>query len=248
MSFEARVKATQDLIREAGAHAPVSLALSLGVEDMVLLDFIHSYNQTLSAPQAGVDAPALSAPNPSAKIEAFVLDTGRLHEESYTLLASLSTRYPKVKIRVFFPQAAAIEQFVRLNGINGFYESIGQRKGCCEIRKVEPLRRALAPLKAWITGLRREQSPTRQDLSTKEDDTSFGLLKFNPLLDWSTDDVWRYVREHNVPTNALHDQGYPSIGCAPCTRAIQPGEDIRAGRWWWESADQKECGLHAQPK
>ncbi len=237
MSFEARVKTTQELIREAGAHAPVSLALSLGVEDMVLLDFIHDYNQGLSASQTDASA---------AKIEAFVLDTGRLHEESYTLLAGLSTRYPKVKIRVFFPEAAAVEQFVRLNGINGFYDSVGQRKGCCEIRKVEPLRRALAPLKAWITGLRREQSPTRQDLSTKEDDTNFGLLKFNPLLDWSTEEVWRYVREHHVPTHALHEQGYPSIGCAPCTRAIQPGEDIRAGRWWWESADHKECGLHVQ--
>jgi phosphoadenosine phosphosulfate reductase len=220
----------QKWIQSAAENAPSALALSLGVEDMVLLDLIHTHNLGTSA----------------TRIEAFVLDTGRLHEESYSLLASLTERYPKVKIRVFFPEAPKVEQYVRLSGINGFYDSIGQRKECCEIRKVEPLRRALAPLKSWITGLRREQSPTRQDLTEREEDKTFNLLKYNPLLEWTTQDIWDYVTLHNVPTNALHQKGYPSIGCAPCTRPIQEGEDLRAGRWWWESAEHKECGLHVR--
>jgi phosphoadenosine phosphosulfate reductase len=217
-------------ISEAAAHSPSALALSLGVEDMVLLDLIHNHNEQ------GLNTP----------IEAFVLDTGRLHEESYSLLASLSELYPKVKVRVFFPEASAVEQYVRLNGINGFYDSVGQRKTCCDVRKVAPLKRALAPLKSWITGLRREQSPTRQDLSECEQDTTFNLLKYNPLLEWSTEAIWQYVERYGVPVNALHQKGYPSIGCAPCTRPIQTGEDLRAGRWWWESAEHKECGLHVR--
>jgi phosphoadenosine phosphosulfate reductase len=229
-TLEERLEQSRSWIARAGTHTPSSLALSLGVEDMILLDMIHQYNSQHN--------------DTEKRIGAFVLDTGRLHEESYTLLASLPTRYPKVKIRVYFPETDAVEQYVRLNGINGFYESTIQRKACCEIRKVEPLHRALAPLQSWITGLRREQSPTRHDLQEEEQDASFGLLKFNPLLDWSTEEVWNYAKQYNVPVNALHAQGYPSLGCSPCTRAIQPGEDIRAGRWWWESAEHKECGLH----
>jgi phosphoadenosine phosphosulfate reductase len=220
----------QHWVQLAAENAPSALALSLGVEDMVLLDLIHAHNLSTTG----------------SRIEAFVLDTGRLHEESYSLLASLTERYPKVKVRVFFPEASKVEQYVRLSGINGFYDSIGQRKECCEIRKVEPLRRALAPLKSWITGLRREQSPTRHDLTECEEDKTFNLLKYNPLLEWTTQDIWNYVALHNVPTNALHQKGYPSIGCAPCTRRIQEGEDLRAGRWWWESAEHKECGLHVR--
>jgi phosphoadenosine phosphosulfate reductase len=135
---------------------------------------------------------------------------------------------------------------VRINGVNAFYESVAQRKDCCHMRKVEPLRRALTGKKSWVTGLRRAQAVTRKDLPVSEFDADYGLEKFNPLADWSEDDVWNYIRANDVPYNALHDKGYPSIGCAPCTRAIQPGEDVRAGRWWWENADSKECGLHVK--
>jgi phosphoadenosine phosphosulfate reductase len=228
--FTELIEKTHTRIQRVAAYLPSSLALSLGVEDMVLLDFIHHYNTAIEQPEQ--------------RIGAFVLDTGRLHEESYALLSSLPSRYPKVKIRLYFPETDAIEHYVRLNGINGFYESTVQRKTCCDIRKVQPLHRALAPLQSWITGLRREQSPTRQTIAEEEHDSSFGLHKFNPLVDWTTEAIWEYVRLKDVPVNALHQQGYPSIGCAPCTRAIQAHEDIRAGRWWWESDDHKECGLH----
>jgi phosphoadenosine phosphosulfate reductase len=145
---------------------------------------------------------------------------------------------------VFFPDTAGVESWVELNGANGFYRSVAQRKQCCHIRKVEPLGRALQGKRAWLTGLRREQSAARQTLEFKEWDETHGIPKFNPLADWTLDDVWVYIRANGVPYNALHDRGYPSIGCAPCTRAVQAGEDIRAGRWWWEQTNAKECGLH----
>jgi phosphoadenosine phosphosulfate reductase len=150
------------------------------------------------------------------------------------------------KVKIYSPQHDAVESFVRVNGINGFYESTSQRKGCCEVRKLEPLKRALAGKRAWVTGLRRDQSVTRLELEPVAFDATQGLYKFSPLADWSHEDVWNYIRSHSVPYNTLHDRGYPSIGCAPCTRAVAPGEDVRAGRWWWESAMNKECGLHPQ--
>lgn len=203
-------------------HPPVTFACSFGLEDMVLLDTIAKH-----VPQ----------------IEVFTLDTGRLPEETYSLLDTVRDRYP-ITVRIYFPEAAEMELWVAQNGPNGFYRSVAQRQQCCHIRKVKPLQRALAGKKAWITGLRREQSAQRQNLQLEGWDDANGLLKLSPLLEWSLDDVWGYIKTHGVRYNALHDRGYPSIGCAPCTRAIHEGEDIRAGRWWWEQASTKECGLH----
>jgi phosphoadenosine phosphosulfate reductase len=149
-------------------------------------------------------------------------------------------------VEVYFPEAEDVEDMVCLNGINLFRESVAARKRCCEVRKIRPLQRALAGLDAWICGLRADQSPTRGGLSPIDWDEANGLVRIAPLAPWSEDDVWEYVRAHNVPVNALHDEGFRSIGCAPCTRATEPGEDVRAGRWWWESPEHKECGLHAR--
>lgn len=201
---------------------PAAFASSFGVEDMLLLDLIVRF-----------------APG----IEIFTLDTGRLPEETYALMNKIAERYG-VKVREYFPQAKAVEQYVQQHGPNAFYESVELRKACCHMRKVEPLKRALAGKKAWVTGMRRGQSVTRGSTPESEFDKDHGLYKFNPLYNWTEKEVWTYVRDHDVPYNALHDKGYSSIGCAPCTRAITPGEDIRAGRWWWENAENKECGLH----
>jgi phosphoadenosine phosphosulfate reductase len=226
MALAERITRSIALLREAeGLHAPAVFTTSLGVEDMVLADLIVRH---------------------APKIAIATLDTGRLPPQTYDLLA-LAERHFKRRIEVFFPDAGSVEQYVRYNGVNGFFESVTQRKGCCEVRKVEPLKRALAGKRAWVTGMRREQAASRAALAEQAWDEDHQLTKFNPLIDWSLDEVWDYVREHGVPYNALHDQGYPSIGCAPCTRAVAPGEDLRAGRWWWESADQKECGLHVSP-
>ena len=226
MPLQERIAHTISLLREAeGSHSPAVFTTSLGVEDMALADLIVKH---------------------APKIAIATLDTGRLPAQTYELLAQ-AERHFKRRIEVFFPQAQAVEQYVRYNGINGFFESVTQRKGCCEVRKVEPLGRALAGKRAWITGMRRDQAATRAALAEQAWDQDHGLTKFNPLIEWSLEEVWAYVRENGVPYNALHDQGYPSIGCAPCTRAVAPGEDVRAGRWWWESADQKECGLHVSP-
>ena len=175
-------------------------------------------------------------------IEVFTLDTGRLPEETHTLLDKVREKYP-VSIRVYFPESSAVESWIEQNGANGFYKSVSQRLQCCHIRKVQPLQRALAGKKSWITGLRREQSNQRQSLQEESWDDANGLWKFNPLLEWTNQEVWSYIKANGVPYNGLHDRGYPSIGCAPCTRAVQPGEDSRAGRWWWETSE-KECGLH----
>ncbi len=201
---------------------PAAFACSFGAEDMVLLDLIAAH---------------------ARRIEVFTLDTGRLPAETYTLMDEVRERY-SVPLRVYFPDTREVETWVEQNGVNGFYRSAAQRKQCCHIRKVVPLGRALAGKKAWVTGLRREQSVTRQGLEEREWDASNQMFKFSPLLDWTEDEVWSYMRAHNVPYNALHEKGYPSIGCAPCTRAIAPGEDVRAGRWWWEQPEGKECGLH----
>jgi phosphoadenosine phosphosulfate reductase len=204
-------------------HSPTAFACSFGAEDMVLLDAIARHVR---------------------KIEVFTLDTGRLPEETHALLETVRDKYPIV-IRTYFPDARAVETWVEQNGPNGFYKSVSQRLQCCHIRKVEPLQRALTGKKSWITGLRREQSQARQTLLREAWDDANGLIKINPLLEWALEDVWAYIKAQDVPYNALHDRGYPSIGCAPCTRAVEPGEDVRAGRWWWETS-AKECGLHKQ--
>jgi phosphoadenosine phosphosulfate reductase len=206
-------------------YSPASFACSFGAEDMVLLDLIAKH---------------------AKGIEVFSLDTGRLPEETHALLDTVRDKYA-IPIRLYFPESQAVETWIEQNGANGFYRSVAQRLQCCEIRKVRPLQRALTGKKAWVTGLRREQNANRQNLQVESWDDANGLLKFNPLLEWTNDDVWSYIRANDVPYNALHDRGYPSIGCAPCTRAVQSGEDSRAGRWWWESTE-KECGLHLHRK
>ncbi len=201
---------------------PVVFANSLGAEDMVLTDIIARNRLDIGM---------------------FSLDTGRLPQETYDLMQKVGERYD-IPLKVYFPDSAAVEKYVAQNGVNGFYDSVAARKGCCFVRKVEPLRRALSGKKAWVTGLRREQAVTRGTLEVSAYDADFDLQKFNPLLDWTNKEVWAYIRQYEVPYNKLHDQFYPSIGCAPCTRSISAGEDIRAGRWWWENPDSKECGLH----
>jgi len=213
------------LHRVSEQHSPAALASSFGAEDMVLTDLI--------------------ARNALA-IDVFTLDTGRLPGETYALIDRVRNHYG-LPIEVYYPDARALERYVGANGLNAFYRSVELRQGCCAIRKTEPLARALAGKRAWITGQRRSQSLTRSDVATAEFDATHGLHKFNPLAEWSNDEVWSYIRAQGVPYNALHDRGYPSIGCAPCTRSIEPGEDIRAGRWWWEHPEHRECGLHRRP-
>lgn len=225
--LQEKVSAALALLRRIAAeHAPAALASSLGAEDMVLTDLIF---------------------RDALRIEVFTLDTGRLHNETYALLDAIAARYG-TRLRVMFPRSDAVEDYVSNYGINGFYSSVELRKACCYIRKVEPLRRALAGKKAWITGLRRGQSAARQEVELKSYDSDNGLLKFNPLADWSQAEIWNYIRGHAVPYNELHDRGFPSIGCAPCTRAVAAGEDVRAGRWWWEQDGVQECGLHSARK
>jgi len=173
------------------------------------------------------------------------LDTGRLFPETYALLAETEERYG-IKIQVFFPDRVAVEEMVAERGINLFRHSIGNRKLCCRVRKLDPLKRALAPYRAWICGLRREQSVTRAEIQLVEHDAANGLTKINPLAGWSEQAVWGYIAARQVPYNPLHDQGFPSIGCACCTRAIKRTEELRAGRWWWEEPEHKECGLHTR--
>ncbi len=179
----------------------------------------------------------------SIEVEIFTLDTGRLHEETHALIALARARYGR-PIRMLVPDAAELEAYVARHGSNAFYDSVALRRRCCEIRKLAPLRRALAGKSLWITGLRRGQSAARAEVAMLAHDEVHGLMKLNPLVDWSEAHVTAYVARHDVPVNVLHARGYPSIGCAPCTRAVQPGEDPRAGRWWWEQAGARECGLH----
>jgi phosphoadenosine phosphosulfate reductase len=179
-------------------------------------------------------------------IEIFVLDTGRLHGDTLALVDEIRAAY-KLEVRVYKPDPVAVDQYVQANGRDGFYRDIDLRKRCCEIRKVEPLRRALAGKRAWITGQRREHSAGRTALVEREFDAAHGMEKFNPLAAWSEGELWSYLRAFGVPYNRLYDQGYRSIGCAPCTRPVRPDEDVRAGRWWWEAPEQRECGLHVAP-
>jgi phosphoadenosine phosphosulfate reductase len=215
----------QTLSEIAERHSPAVLANSLQAEDLVLTHAIAT---------AGLP------------IGVFVLDTGRLHAETLGLIDAIRQRY-SLQIEVYRPQAAAVENYVQLHGRDAFYRSLELRQRCCGIRKVEPLARALAGKRAWITGQRREQAASRAELAEHEYDAAHGLEKFNPLATWSESEVWQYLREHGVPYNRLYDEGYRSIGCAPCTRPVLPTEDARSGRWWWEQPETKECGLHVAP-
>lgn len=218
--------ATAAEILAAGIEAaggPVSLACSFSLEDVAIIDIAH---------KAGLN------------LGVFALDTGRLNEETYEVADALLERY-RIKIDWYFPMHEAVEALESAEGLFSFRESLDKRHACCGIRKVEPLSRALKDLGGWVTGMRREQSVTRGDLKAIElDDLNGGILKINPLIDWSEDQLNSYVEEHHLPKNRLYSQGYRSIGCAPCTRGVKPGEDARAGRWWWESPENKECGLH----
>jgi len=226
MHYEEKLSHSRSLIETAARDfSPAVCASSLGLEDMVLMDLIARW------------APSISI---------FTLDTGRLPQETYDLIERAEQHFRR-RIRVYTPDAAAVEAYVRLNGINGFYQSVTQRMDCCHVRKVEPLRRALSGSRAWLTGLRREQAASRSGLAATEFDAVHGIQKFNPLIDWSLEDVRHHIDARGIPYNALHDRGYPSIGCAPCTRAVAPGEDIRAGRWWWEQGQHQECGIHLRP-
>ncbi len=200
----------------------VCYASSLGAESVVLTDLIWE-----AVPQ----------------IEIFSIDTGRLFPETYDLIERLQQRYGRT-IRIYYPNAAELEGWVGENGINGFREGIEQRRACCAVRKVEPFRRAVSGRGAWVTGIRRGQSPSRATAAPIEWDGMYGLHKVSPLLSWSGEEIWSFFRKKRLPYNRLHDSGLPSIGCAPCTRAVQPGEDARSGRWWWERAGARECGLH----
>lgn len=217
---------TEDLLEWALStfQSRVALASSFQAEESVLIDVMYRLK--------------------GANFRVFTLDTGRLNQETYDCMDSVRDRYG-IKVDVFFPDAQKIERMVAQHGLNLFYQSVELRKTCCGVRKVEPLNRALRELDAWITGLRREQAVTRAQVQKAEIDRDHGgILKLNPLRDWTQKEVWDYIRARNVPYNKLHDQSFSSIGCAPCTRAVKPWEDIRAGRWWWENPESKECGLH----
>ncbi|MFW6350911.1 MAG: phosphoadenylyl-sulfate reductase [Bacteroidota bacterium] len=219
-------KSSVEILDYIASHYPetVKFASSMGAEDQVITHII-----------ANLDSP----------VEIFTLDTGRMFPETYDLIEKTEARY-KLKIRIFFPDAASVEKMVNEKGINLFYRSIENRKQCCGLRKIEPLKRALSGLDGWITGLRKEQSTTRINMQIVEWDENNKMLKFNPLFHWTEEQLWDYIKKNNVPYNVLHDKGFPSIGCQPCTRAVAPGEDVRSGRWWWENPETKECGLHAK--
>jgi phosphoadenosine phosphosulfate reductase len=220
-----RARADDSIARLRNAVAEyknVCYANSLGSESMVLTDLIWE-----AVPQ----------------IEIFSIDTGRLFPETYDLIERLQRRYGR-SLRMYYPDAAGVEDFVARHGINGFRDGLDERRGCCRIRKVQPFRRAVAGRGAWVTGIRRGQSASRALASAVEWDGEYGLYKISPLLDWSESEIWDYIRRKRLPYNVLHDRGFPSIGCEPCTRAVESGADERSGRWWWERADSRECGLH----
>jgi phosphoadenosine phosphosulfate reductase len=222
-------KSAMEVLKWAiNAYAPkIALASSFGAEDVILIDMMVKINK--------------------GKAKIFTLDTGRLNQETYDVMDAIRKKYD-IQIEVYFPEQRETEEMVKIKGMNLMYESVENRKLCCEIRKVHPLNRALSKLDGWITGLRREQAITRANIYKLEIDSSHGnIAKINPLADWTNEMIWDYIHKNNVPYNKLHDSGYPSIGCEPCTRAVHRGEDPRAGRWWWENATQKECGLHWDP-
>lgn len=222
---ELRNSSAQDVVGWAVDHfdeREIAFATSFGAEDQVLTDLLVKRNP---------------------RMQIFTLNTGRLHKETLETLER-TMRFYNIAIKVLTPDRQAVERMEEEYGPDLFYDSVERRKYCCSVRKIDPLKLELVKLKAWICGLRRDQAITRGAVEKIEWDEAFGLFKINPLAEWSEEQVWDYILEHGIPYNALHDQGYPSIGCAPCTRAIQPGEDVRAGRWWWENPEQKECGLH----
>jgi len=219
-------KSPQEVIEKALEllHPDIAFASSFGAEDVVIIDMLMKVN-------------------PEARV--FTLDTGRLNQETYDVIDAVRAKYG-LQVEVRFPDTAEVEDMVKRHGMNLFYKSIELRHLCCGVRKVHPLKRMLSSLKGWMTGVRRDQTPNRSGMAKFQIDEQFGgILKVNPLLDWSWQQVMDYIKEHKVPYNRLIDQGYPSIGCEPCTRAIKEGEDLRAGRWWWEQESDKECGLHA---
>ncbi len=224
---ELETKTAQELIKWAFEEFgdTVSLASSFGAEDVVLIDMVARI---------------------SPQIPVFTLDTGRLPDATYEVMEKVNEKYG-ISIRPYYPLTEAVENLVAEHGPNLFYKSVELRKLCCSVRKIEPLQRALEDLSAWICGLRRQQSVTRTQVKKVEKDgASDSIIKINPLADWTESQIWAYIKENEVPYNRLHDEGYPSIGCQPCTRAVLPGEDVRAGRWWWENPETKECGLHAK--
>lgn len=205
-------------------HPRIAMASSFGAEDVVVIDMLIKIN-------------------PKARI--FTLDTGRLNQETYDVMDEIRKKY-NVNIEVMFPDQNEVEQMVRINGLNLFYDSVGNRKLCCGIRKVHPLNRILSTLDGWITGLRADQTEVRSNANKIEfDEQHNNIIKINPIIEWTWEQTWDYIKKYDIPYNKLHDKGFPSIGCEPCTRAIKSGEPLRAGRWWWESDSQKECGLHA---
>ena len=220
------LKTPQDVLKWAidNLHPKLGLASSFGAEDVAVIDMLMKIN-------------------PKARI--FTLDTGRLNQETYDVMDEIRNKY-NTNIEVMFPDQNEVEQMVRVNGMNLFYQSIGNRKLCCGIRKVHPLNKMLAGLDGWITGLRADQTEVRSNAQKIEIDQQHnGMIKINPIIEWTWEQTWDYIKKNNVPYNKLHDKGFPSIGCEPCTRAIKSGEPLRAGRWWWESDKEKECGLHA---
>ncbi|WP_038249560.1 phosphoadenylyl-sulfate reductase [Ghiorsea bivora] len=223
-----KVEYTLGLLQQAVADyaGDVVFACSFGAEDVVLLDLLDKHH---------------------IPIRVISLDTGRLPQETYDVM-QIWRKKSSLDIDIYFPDAREVEKMIKQDGVNLFYDSVEKRKLCCHVRKILPLKRALSGAQAWVTGLRQEQADSRANMHAVEDDQAFGIKKFNPLIMWTAQDVWDYIKSHDVPYNALHDQFYPSIGCAPCTRAISVGEDPRAGRWWWEQEDAvAECGLHANP-
>lgn len=220
------LKTPQEILKWSleNLHPKIAMASSFGAEDVVVIDMIMKIN-------------------PKARI--FTLDTGRLNQETYDVMDEIRQKYD-INIEVMFPDPIEVEQMVRVNGLNLFYHSIGNRKLCCGIRKVHPLNRMLSTLDGWITGLRADQTEVRLKANRIEfDEQHNNIIKVNPIIEWTWDQTWDYIKKNNIPYNKLHDNGFPSIGCEPCTRAIKSGESLRAGRWWWESDSQKECGLHA---
>lgn len=224
-TLKQKLLAVVERLQQAAAEygEGLTFANSLGAEDALLTGLIAEYQPD---------------------IQQFVLDTGRLPEETLTLLDRVRQKWSQLRLQVYYPDAVALQSWVTEQGVNAFYRSQELRKACCGVRKLEPLKRALAGRSAWITGLRREQSVTRDQLQYSERDEANGLQKLSPLYDWSEAEVWVAIRALKLPYNALHDQGYPSIGCAPCTRAVNAGDDPRSGRWWWENPETRECGLH----
>ncbi|HZS73021.1 MAG TPA: phosphoadenylyl-sulfate reductase [Candidatus Nitrosotalea sp.] len=224
--LNANLKTPQEVLKWSfdNLHPRLAMASSFGAEDVVVIDMMMKIN-------------------PKARI--FTLDTGRLNQETYDVMDEIRKKY-NTSIEVMFPDQNEVEQMVRVNGLNLFYDSVGNRKLCCGIRKVHPLNRILSTLDGWITGLRADQTEIRSNANKIElDEQHNGMIKINPIIEWTWDQTWDYIKKNNIPYNKLHDKGFPSIGCEPCTRAIKPGEPLRAGRWWWESDSQKECGLHA---